>query len=266
MFWLAEPKTKPRGPSFGPICANESANHRGSVCGGVGIVVKAMARCIGLIGQGAHFGWQNRKPSGTGSVLVRYAQTRGSACGGAGVVVEAVACCVGPIERRARFGWQNCKPSCTSSVLVWAGRLQLAYVQETRTVIEFEPWAYAIMHRSATVCEIKNKMLNHSKFSNGISRRTCCLTPYPFQIEVVAATTLDVHAQFTPPTLSFKEFCYLEYIHIYYSLLTLKFCIYYIAFYKQKVANTVSLGCSSRFAGSNKISRAHHITQALPDS
>jgi hypothetical protein len=37
-------------------------------------------------------------------------------------------------------------------------------------------------------------------------------------------------------------------------------------FYKWKAANTFSLGCSSRFAGSNKITRAHYTTQALPDS
>jgi len=75
-FWLAEPKTEPCGLNFGPIRANKSANHRGSVCGGAGVVVEAMARCVGLIKRGAHFGWQNRKPSGTGSVLVRYAQIK----------------------------------------------------------------------------------------------------------------------------------------------------------------------------------------------
>jgi hypothetical protein len=76
MFWLAELKTEPCGLSFGPIRTNKSANHRGSACGEVGVVLEVMARCVGPIERGAHFGWQNRKPSGTGSVLVRYAQIK----------------------------------------------------------------------------------------------------------------------------------------------------------------------------------------------
>ena len=90
--------------------------------------------------------------------------------------------------------------------------------------------------------------------------------PRAFQIEVVAEHTLNVHAQFTPPTLIFKHSRYLEYIYIYYALLTFKFCTHYITFYKRNVANTFSLTYSSRFAGSNKISRVHHIAQALSDS
>ena len=90
--------------------------------------------------------------------------------------------------------------------------------------------------------------------------------PCAFQIEVVAEHTLNVHAQFTPPTFIFKHSRYLEYIYTYYTLLMFKFCTHYITFYKQNATNTFSLNYSSRFAGSNKISRAHHIAQALSDS
>jgi len=51
-----------------------------------------------------------------------------------------------------------------------------------------------------------------------------------FQIKVVAEPTLDVHAQFTPPMLVLKQFCYLKHTHIYYSILLFKFCTYYIIF------------------------------------
>jgi hypothetical protein len=87
-----------------------------------------------------------------------------------------------------------------------------------------------------------------------------------FHMEVVAEPTLNVHAQFTPPTLVFKQYYYLEYIYIYYALLAFKFWTHYITFYELKVANTANLGCSSRFAGSNKIYRARHTAQALPNS
>src|SRR5258705_488087 len=75
-FRSAKVKTGPRELSFGPIRANKSANTRGSACGGVSVVVEAVACCVGPIERRAHFGWQNRKPSGTGSVLVRYAQIK----------------------------------------------------------------------------------------------------------------------------------------------------------------------------------------------
>jgi len=87
-----------------------------------------------------------------------------------------------------------------------------------------------------------------------------------FHIEVVAEPTLNVHAQFTPPVLIIKQYCCLEYIYIHCALLMFKFCTDNSTFYKWKVANTFSLGCSSRFAGSNKITRAHYTAQALPDS
>ena len=70
-FRLAKPKTERHGLSFGPICANQSANTRGSACGGVGVVVEAVACCVGPIERRARFGWQNRKPSHMGSVLVQ---------------------------------------------------------------------------------------------------------------------------------------------------------------------------------------------------
>jgi len=42
-----------------------------------------------------------------------------------------------------------------------------------------------------------------------------------FQIKLVAEPTLNIYAQFTPPMLIFKWFCYLEHTHIYYALLLL---------------------------------------------
>jgi hypothetical protein len=79
-FWLAKAKTGPHGLSFGPICANKSANPRGNVCGGVGVLVEAVVHRFGPIKRGASFGWQNRKPSCTGSVSVGGVQmTRGAA-------------------------------------------------------------------------------------------------------------------------------------------------------------------------------------------
>jgi hypothetical protein len=42
------------------------------------VAVEAVAHCVGPIERGAGFGWQNRKPSRTGSVSVWGAQmTRG---------------------------------------------------------------------------------------------------------------------------------------------------------------------------------------------
>ena len=49
---------------------------RGCMCDGVGVVFEAVARCVGPIEWGAHFGWQNRKQSRVGSILVRYAQIK----------------------------------------------------------------------------------------------------------------------------------------------------------------------------------------------
>ena len=54
-FWLTKVKIGPRGLIFGPIRANESANSRGSACGGVGVVVEAIAHCVGWIEWGVGF-------------------------------------------------------------------------------------------------------------------------------------------------------------------------------------------------------------------
>jgi hypothetical protein len=87
-----------------------------------------------------------------------------------------------------------------------------------------------------------------------------------FHIEVVAELVFDVRTRFTPPTPVFNYAFYLKNIYIYYALITFKFYTDYITFYKRNVANTFSLHHSSRFAGSNKISRAHHIAQSLSNS
>jgi hypothetical protein len=69
-FQSAKAKTGPYGLSFGPICANKSANTRGSVCGEIGVVVEAVARCVRPIERGVGFSRQNRKTRRTGSGLV----------------------------------------------------------------------------------------------------------------------------------------------------------------------------------------------------
>jgi hypothetical protein len=54
-FWSAKAKIGLRGLIFGPIRANRSANSRGSACGGVGVVVEAIAHRVGRIERGAGF-------------------------------------------------------------------------------------------------------------------------------------------------------------------------------------------------------------------
>jgi hypothetical protein len=87
-----------------------------------------------------------------------------------------------------------------------------------------------------------------------------------FHIEVVAELVFVVRTRFTPPTPVLNYAFYLKNIYIYCALLTFKFSPDYITFYKRNAPNTFSLGHSSRFAGSNKISGAHHIPQSLSNS
>ena len=49
-------KTDPCGLNFGPGCANQSADRRISLCGGVHAVIVVMAHCVGKIVRGAGFG------------------------------------------------------------------------------------------------------------------------------------------------------------------------------------------------------------------
>jgi len=87
-----------------------------------------------------------------------------------------------------------------------------------------------------------------------------------FHIEVAAELVFVVRTRFTPPTPVFNYAFYPKNIYIYCAILTFKFSTDYITFYKRNVTNTFSLGNSSRLAGSNKISRAHHIAQSLSNS